>query len=105
MIGLDFLTDSPPNAGVPLSRLDGRPLGQDMAYLRNSFDAPAPGEVRGEIELIIPGRAPRTVTAAGNVKEQMENELRLLGVNEFSIYGDLASLANRLKVAHDVGAT
>jgi DMSO/TMAO reductase YedYZ molybdopterin-dependent catalytic subunit len=64
MIGLDFLTDSPPNAGVPLSRLDGRPLGQDMAYLRNSFDAPAPGEVRGEIELIIPGRAPRTVTAA-----------------------------------------
>lgn len=40
---------------------------------------------------------------AGNAKKKTENELRLLGVNEFSIYGDLASLATRLKVAHDVG--
>lgn len=48
----------------------------------------------------------QTLTAyripGGDNKEKLEQELRLLGVNEFSIYGDLASLATRLKIAHKV---
>lgn len=47
----------------------------------------------------------RTLTAyqiPETAKKAIERELRLLGVNEFSIYGDLASLAQRLKAAHDV---
>ena len=48
----------------------------------------------------------RTLTAhcipAGDTKARIEKELRLLGINEFSIYGDLPSLATRLKVAHNI---
>jgi DMSO/TMAO reductase YedYZ molybdopterin-dependent catalytic subunit len=63
MSGLEYLTERPPNAGVPLERLDGRPLGQDRAYLRNSFEIPAPDTLTGEIEVVIPGRPARTATA------------------------------------------
>jgi DMSO/TMAO reductase YedYZ molybdopterin-dependent catalytic subunit len=62
MPGLEYLTDDPPNAAVPLDRLDGRPLGQDRAYLRNSFEIPAAETLTGEIEITIPGRPPHTVT-------------------------------------------
>jgi DMSO/TMAO reductase YedYZ molybdopterin-dependent catalytic subunit len=61
MSGLEFLTERPPNAGVPLSRLDGRPVSQERAYLRNSFDAPPAETLTGEIEVAIPGRPTRTV--------------------------------------------
>jgi DMSO/TMAO reductase YedYZ molybdopterin-dependent catalytic subunit len=63
MPGLEYLTDSPPNAAVPLERLDGRPLDQDRAYVRNSFDVPGPETLTGEVEVMIPGRPTRTVTA------------------------------------------
>jgi DMSO/TMAO reductase YedYZ molybdopterin-dependent catalytic subunit len=56
MPGLEFLTEYPPNAGVPLSRLDGRLLDQNEAYLRNSFPAPGRDEVTVEIDVVIPGR-------------------------------------------------
>jgi DMSO/TMAO reductase YedYZ molybdopterin-dependent catalytic subunit len=62
MSGLDFLTEHPPNAGVPVERLDGRSLAQHEAYLRNSFDTPPSEELTGEIEMVIPGQPPRIVT-------------------------------------------
>jgi DMSO/TMAO reductase YedYZ molybdopterin-dependent catalytic subunit len=82
MSGLEFLTDSPPNAAVPLSRLDGRTLPQDRAYLRNSFDVPSPETLTGEIDILIPGRPPRTVTAddlAGLEPVQIEFVLECAG--------------------------
>jgi DMSO/TMAO reductase YedYZ molybdopterin-dependent catalytic subunit len=60
--GLEYITDSPPNAAVPLHELDGRLIPQDRAYMRNSFHPPAPGEVSGEIEAVFPGKPPRTLT-------------------------------------------
>ena len=56
MDGLEYLTESPVNAAVPLARLDGSPLPQDQVYLRNSFPTPAPGEVTGEIKVVLPGQ-------------------------------------------------
>jgi DMSO/TMAO reductase YedYZ molybdopterin-dependent catalytic subunit len=60
--GLEYITDSPPNAAVPLHELDGRLIPQDRAYMRNSFPVPAPGEVSGEIEAVFPVKPPRTLT-------------------------------------------
>jgi DMSO/TMAO reductase YedYZ molybdopterin-dependent catalytic subunit len=62
MSGLDFLTENPLNAGVPLARLDGRPLEQERAYLRNSFPSPASEEVTGKIDIVMPGRPTAKVT-------------------------------------------
>jgi DMSO/TMAO reductase YedYZ molybdopterin-dependent catalytic subunit len=59
---LKTITGDPPNAAVPLSALDGRPLPQDHVYMRNSFSMPVPGAVSGDIELLLPGRPPRIVT-------------------------------------------
>lgn len=61
MDGLDFITVSPPNAAVPLTELDGRPLPQHRVYQRNSFALPAPGEVSGEIEVLLPRRPRATL--------------------------------------------
>ncbi|HSK06867.1 MAG TPA: molybdopterin-dependent oxidoreductase [Acidimicrobiia bacterium] len=65
MNGLEYLTVSPPNAAVPLRHLDGRPLPQDRVYQRNSFAMPAPGEISGEIEVLLPGRPPTTLDLPG----------------------------------------
>jgi DMSO/TMAO reductase YedYZ molybdopterin-dependent catalytic subunit len=46
-----------------MSRLDGRPLGQDRAYLRNSFPTPPPEALTGEIDVVIPGLPGRTINA------------------------------------------
>jgi len=59
---LKIITEEPINAGVSLSELDGTPLPQDRVYMRNSF--PIPPSVNGEIEVAIPGQAPRIVTPA-----------------------------------------
>ena len=40
MSDLEYITDEPPNAAVPLGALDGSPLPQDRAYQRNSFPIP-----------------------------------------------------------------
>jgi DMSO/TMAO reductase YedYZ molybdopterin-dependent catalytic subunit len=61
MNGLDYLTVSPPNAAVPLRDLHGRPLPQHRVYQRNSFPMPAPGEINGEVEVVLPGRRPETL--------------------------------------------
>lgn len=61
MSGLEYLTEDPPNAGVPLSRLDGRPLTQDRAYVRNTFRTPDPASLSGEIEIVVPGLPDRKV--------------------------------------------
>ena len=62
MTHLDYITEHPPNASVPLGSLDGTSLAQDRVYLRNSFPSPEPGRVTGEIQVLIPGRAPATLT-------------------------------------------
>jgi DMSO/TMAO reductase YedYZ molybdopterin-dependent catalytic subunit len=62
MTHLHYITQHPPNASVPLGSLDGTPLAQDQVYLRNSFPSPEPGRVTGEIRVLIPGRAPATLT-------------------------------------------
>ena len=61
MNGLDYLTVSPPNAAVPLHDLDGRPLPQHRVYQRNSFPMPAPDEMGGNIEVLLPGRRLETL--------------------------------------------
>ncbi|HWL49291.1 MAG TPA: molybdopterin-dependent oxidoreductase, partial [Acidimicrobiia bacterium] len=61
MSDLEYITESPPNAAVPLAALDGRPLPQDRAYLRNSF--PIPEEVKGAVEVALPGIPNRTLTS------------------------------------------
>lgn len=62
MSDLDYLTEDPPNAAVPLSVLDGRLLSQERAYLRNSFPTPAPEALTGEIEIVMPGWPSRLIT-------------------------------------------
>jgi len=59
--GLEFITDEPPNAGVPLAALDGRPIPQNRAYLRNSF--PTPAEVDDVVQVLLPGIPPRALTS------------------------------------------
>jgi DMSO/TMAO reductase YedYZ molybdopterin-dependent catalytic subunit len=61
MNGLDYITVSPPNAAVPLTELDGRALPQHLVYQRNSFPMPAPSDVTGEIEVLLPGRGHETL--------------------------------------------
>jgi len=61
MSGLDYITVSPPNASVPLTDLDGQALPQPRVYLRNSFETPAPSDVTGEIEVLLPGRPDETL--------------------------------------------
>jgi len=61
MSDLEYLTDEPPNAGVPLAALDGHPIPQDRAYLRNSF--PIPEQVGGVVEIVLPGIPTRVLTA------------------------------------------
>lgn len=59
---LEYITVEPANAAVPLARLDGSPIPQGQVYRRNSFPMPDPGEVSGEIEMVLPGHRSRTVT-------------------------------------------
>ena len=61
MSGLEYITESPPNAAVPLIALDGRPIPQDRAYLRNSF--PIPEDVEGIVEVVLPGIPTRILTS------------------------------------------
>jgi DMSO/TMAO reductase YedYZ molybdopterin-dependent catalytic subunit len=61
MSDLEYLTDEPPNAAVPLAALDGRPIPQARAYLRNSF--PTPTEVEDVVAVELPGIPPRTLTS------------------------------------------
>ena len=61
MSDLEYITESPPNAAVPLTALDGHPIPQDRAYLRNSF--PVPEEVEDLVEVVFPGIPPRTLTS------------------------------------------
>jgi DMSO/TMAO reductase YedYZ molybdopterin-dependent catalytic subunit len=61
MSRLEYITESPPNAAVPLSALDGRAIPQGRAYLRNSF--PAPEEVEDSVEVVLPGIPPRGLTS------------------------------------------
>ena len=61
MSDLDYITVSPANAAVPLTDLDGQALPQHRVYLRNSFETPAPPDVTGEIEVLIPGRPDETL--------------------------------------------
>ena len=76
MSDLEYLTDEPPNAAVPLTALDGRPIPQDRAYLRNSF--PTPSEVEDAVEVALPGIPPRTLTTGNlGVLEQVEMEMVL----------------------------
>ena len=76
MSDLEFITDEPPNAGVPLAALDGRALPQDRAYVRNSF--PLPEAVTGELEVLMPGRPTRTLsTASLSELDQVELEMVL----------------------------
>lgn len=62
MSGLEYLSQDPTNAAVPLSLLDGRLLSQERAYIRNSFVTPSPEALTGEIDVVIPGRPSRTIT-------------------------------------------
>jgi DMSO/TMAO reductase YedYZ molybdopterin-dependent catalytic subunit len=55
MSDLEYITVSPPNAAVPLTDLDGQALPQHRVYQRNSFEMPSPGEVSGEIDVLLPG--------------------------------------------------
>jgi len=74
--GLEYITTSPPNAGVPITALDGRPLPQDRAYLRNSF--PIPEDVGDVVDVLLPGIPPRTLSVETlAVLEQVEIEMVL----------------------------
>ena len=55
-----FLTTDPPNAGVLLAAQDGRSLTQAEMYMRNNF--PIPKVAPAAIEIVIPGRATRSIT-------------------------------------------
>jgi hypothetical protein len=44
----------------------------------------------------------RSFLIPGDAKEYIEKELFLLGIDDFSVYGDLESLSKRLKVAYRV---
>lgn len=54
MSRLVVVTDSPPNAGTPLARLDGTPLEDGLVYMRNNFDLPA--DVPSAIEIHLGGQ-------------------------------------------------
>lgn len=56
----------------------------------------------GPTHPILSDKDNRTLRAYPIPKKEIERGLRLLGVNEFSIYGDLPNLAARLKIAHEV---
>ncbi len=63
MPGLEYITDKPPNAAIPVSELDGKLIPQDRAYMRNSFDIPDAEGVSGVVEVSIPGLPPTTLTS------------------------------------------
>jgi len=76
--GLEYLTVSPPNAAVPISDLHGRPLPQHRVYQRNSFPMPVPGEISGEVEVLLPGRRRETLDLPRLAKlEQVVEEMVL----------------------------
>jgi DMSO/TMAO reductase YedYZ molybdopterin-dependent catalytic subunit len=75
MPDLEYLTDEPPNAAVPLTVLDGRPIPQDRAYLRNSF--PTPTEVEDVVEVELPGIPSRTLTT-GTLEELDQVEIEMV---------------------------
>jgi DMSO/TMAO reductase YedYZ molybdopterin-dependent catalytic subunit len=78
MNALDYITVSPPNAAVPLTELDGRPLPQHLVYQRNSFPMPDPSDVTGEIEVLLPGRGDETLDLARLAAlEQVSQEMVL----------------------------
>ena len=60
MSDLEYITTSPPNAGVPMTALDGRPLPQDRAYLRNSF--PIPESAEDVVDVLLPGIPQRSLS-------------------------------------------
>ena len=60
MSDLEYITDEPPNAAVPLAALDGSPIPQDRAYLRNSF--PIPETAPAEVEVLMPGHPTHTLS-------------------------------------------
>lgn len=59
MSGLTYLTTDPPNAGMPLERLDGKPVGQDEMYIRSNFGLPE--SPPSEFTIVIPGQPTRSV--------------------------------------------
>jgi DMSO/TMAO reductase YedYZ molybdopterin-dependent catalytic subunit len=74
--GLEYITDSPPNAAVPLTELDGRLIPQDRAYMRNSFEPPK--EVTDVVAISLPGLPPRTLTPVTlSALDQVEMEIVL----------------------------
>ncbi len=76
MSELEYLTESPPNAGVSLTALDGRPIPQHRAYVRNSF--PTPEDVEEAVEVLLPGIPPRSLTVEDLADlEQVETEMVL----------------------------
>ena len=76
MSALEYITDEPPNAAVPLAALDGSPIPQDRAYLRNSF--PVPEAVTAEVEVLMPGGPTRTLsTETLSELDQVEMEIVL----------------------------
>ena len=76
MSELEYITTSPPNAGVPMTALDGRPIPQDRAYLRNSF--PTPQDVEDVVGVVLPGVPPRSLSVETLAElEQVEVEMVL----------------------------
>jgi 1-acyl-sn-glycerol-3-phosphate acyltransferase len=73
--GLEYITEEPPNAAVPLAALDGSPIPQDRAYLRNSF--PIPKTVTAEVEVLMPGRPTRTLST-GRLSELDQVEMEMV---------------------------
>lgn len=60
MSSLIHLTTDPPNAEVPLARLDGEPATQTGMYMRNNF--PVPSTPPQGFTIILPGSGARSVT-------------------------------------------
>lgn len=76
MSDLEYITTSPPNAGVPVTALDGHPLPQDRAYLRNSF--PIPEDVEDVVDVLLPGIPQWSLSSKTlAVMEQVETEMVL----------------------------
>ena len=76
MSELEYITTSPPNAGVPMTALDGRPIPQDRAYLRNSF--PIPQDVEDVVEVLLPDVPQRSLSVETLAQlEQVEVEMVL----------------------------
>lgn len=57
-MALEYVTTDPPNAGVPLDRLDGRVLDQSGMFVRSNF--PLPEAVAGIVEVVMPGSPTRS---------------------------------------------